>query len=184
MTLGTLFDAITWTESRWDQQRPVPIRLHRAHSTDGELGAPAFTHAFATSLDASPHSITSAARTVSCYHPLSVKNPRDCPECYGIGLKETRTDHYRYPMTLALARLSNMLRPRRQMHPFRLVMSLAEHGWVWQDAARSLGLYPDMAEALFLRALRQLHSRYQEGPVTVSWLHKSESQQHAEMLAS
>jgi len=35
-----------------------------------------------------------------------------------------------------------------------------------------------------LRALRQLYSRYEEGPVRISWIAKSESQQHAEAVAS
>ena len=192
MTLATIADAIEWAESRWDGQRTAPLRLHLAHFTDGALGAPAFTHSFAATLDVytddagNPAETTSAARTVSCYHPMLArgKTPYDCPECQGIGVKDVNVDRYRYPMTLALTRLARVVRPRRQPHPSRLVLVLAEHGWDWRAASRAIGVYPDMGEALMLQALRQLYGRYEEGPVRISWIAKSESQQHAEQLAS
>lgn len=183
MTLATLAEAIDWAASRWDGQRPAPIRLHRAHATDGALGAPAFTLAFERSLDESPRATSDAQRTASCHHPMLAvgKAPRDCPECFGLGVKDVRVDRYRYPMTLALSKLANSLRPRRQPHPYALALALATHSWDWRVAARSLDLHPDLAEALFLRALRQLHGRYEEGPVgRVSYLDRSESQRNAE----
>ena len=185
MTLATIYDAIEWAESRWDAQRTAPLRLHRAHATGGD-GAPAFSAAFARSLDESPRSTTMAAHTVSCFHPMLArgKTPYDCPECQGIGVKDVNVDRYRYPMTLALTRLARVVRPRRQPHPSRLVLVLAEHGWDWCAASRAIGVYPDMGEALMLQALRKLYSRYEEGPVRISWIAKSESQQHAEALAS
>ncbi len=184
MTFAVLSEAIEWTEARWDGQRPAPIRLHRAHATDGALGAPAFTIAFESALDGSPRQTTDAVRTSPCGHPLlGVGMPaRDCPECYGLGVKDVRSDRYRYPMTLALAKLSNTLRPRRQPHPYMLVLSLADHGWDWRAVARSYDVHQELMEALLLRAIRQLHSRYEEGPIP--YIHKSESQQHAEALAS
>jgi hypothetical protein len=183
MTFASLSEAIEWVEARWDQQRPAPIRLHRAHATDGALGAPAFTVAFAAALDGSPRSTVTDVRTVACFHPLlGGKEGRDCPECYGHGLKDAKVDRYRYPMTLALSRLSNSLRPRRQPHPYRLILSLADHGWDWRATSRAYDVHPDLMEALLLRALRQLHGRYEEGPVP--WIHKSESQQHAEALTA
>jgi len=187
MSLATLVEAIDWLEERWGGQRPAPIRLHRAHATDGALGAPAFTLAFEKALDGSPSQTSDATRTAPCAHPmLGVGLPaRDCPECYGLGVKDVQVDRYRYPMTLALAKLCNTLRPRRQQHPYRLILSLADHGWDWRATGRSLDMHPDLAEALLLRAIRQLHSRYEEGPIgRISYLDKSESQQHAEALAS
>jgi hypothetical protein len=46
-------------------------------------------------------------------------------------------------------------------------------------------VHPDLGEALFLRAIRQLHGRYEERPIgRVTWVDKSESQQRAETVAS
>ena len=181
MTFAGLTEAIDWTAARWDGQRPAPIRLHQAHSVDGALGGLMFTHSFAAALDGSPSVTSDAVRTVSCYHPLA-RRPFDCPECFGLGVKDVRVDRYRYPMTLALHKLRHVLRPRRQPHPLALILTLADHDWDWRATSRSLDVHPDTGEALLLRALRQLHSRYAEGPVR--WIDKSESQQHAEALAS
>lgn len=184
MTLATISEALDWVAQHWDGQRPAPVRLHRAHATDGALGAPAFTAAFAATLDGSLTATSDAQRTVHCGHPLSPLSARDCPECFGVGVKDVRVDRYRFPMSLALDRLSNTLRPRRQPHPFRLVLSLADHAWDWQAAARSLDMHPDLAEALFLRALRMLHGRYEEGPVRPTYRSdRSDSQRQAEAIA-
>lgn len=187
MTLATIADAIDWASARWDGQRTAPVRLHRAHATDGALGAPAFSLAFARSLDETPRATSAASRTVSCYHPMLATgmSPRDCPECLGLGIKDVAVDRYRYPMTLALSKLANSLRPRRQPHPYALILALATHGWDWRSTSRALDMHPDLGEALLLRALRQLHGRYEEGPVgRISWIDKSDSQQQAEALAS
>lgn len=181
MTFVTIIEAIDWTTARWDGQRPAPIRLHQAHSVDGALGGLMFTHAFGAALDGSPSATSDAVRTVPCYHPLA-RRPLDCPECFGLGIKDVRVDRYRYPMTLALSKLAKALRPPRQPHPLALVLTLADHGWDWRATSRSLDVQPDTAERLLLRAIRQLHSRYAEGPVR--WIDKSDSQQHAEALAS
>lgn len=182
MTFPTLADAIDWTVERWDQQRPAPLRLHQAHTTDGALGAPRFTHRFEVTLDESLESTTDATRTTRCFHPLlpRSKPERDCPECYGVGVKDVRVDRYKYAMTLALSRLAITLRPRRQPHPYKLICALADHGWDPHRTAQSLDMHYDLAEALLLRALRQLHSRYEEGPVRVKWTEKSQAQQQAE----
>jgi len=184
-TLDSLSEALDWVETRWGEQRPAPIRLHRAHATEGALGAPSFTLAFQKALDESPRATTDAARTVSCHHPLlSVgKSMRDCPECFGTSVKDVRVQRFRYPMTLALSRVANALRPRqdRMPHPYRTLMALAEHGWDAHGAARSLDLSWDAAEAHFLRSIRQLHLWYAEAPVgSVSYVDKSESQRNAE----
>ena len=182
--LSDLSEAITWARERWDRQRPVPVRLHEARTTEGALGAPRFSHAFASALDANPASVMTDAHTQPCGHPLLAGSQatRDCPECFGIGIKDVTVDRYRYPMTLALSRLSNALPVRRTYpHPYLAIVTLAEHGWDAHATARSLDLGWDMAEAHLLRSLRQLHSRYQEGPIArVSWVEKSSSQQNAE----
>ena len=182
MSLINLAEAIKWASERWDQQRAAPIRLHEAHTTDGALGAPRFTFAFAAALDGSVNATSDATRTAHCHHPMLAlgRDARDCPECYGLGVKDVNVDRYRFPMSRALSKLANTLRPRRQPHPYRLVVALAEHAWDWHATARSLAMHDDLAEALLLRALRQLHGRYEEGPVTVSYIDKSQSQQNAE----
>ena len=188
MTFVTITEAIDWTTARWDGQRPAPIRLHQAHSVDGPPGGLMFPHAFGAALDARDGDETvmrviHAPHTTPCYHPLSFTRPNDCPECFGVGLKDTTVARFQYPMTLALSKLARAPRliPSR-VHPLALVLTLADHGWDWRATSRSLDVQPDTAERLLLRAIRQLHSRYAEGPVR--WIDKSESQQHAEALAS
>jgi hypothetical protein len=183
MTFASLSEGIDWTRARWDQQRPVPMRLHEARTTEGALGAPPFTGAMHAALAGKPTSVTDALRTVDCYHPMLVKgmSPRDCPECYGLGLKDVRVDRFRFPMTLALHRLSKLLRQRRNPHPYWLILALADHGWDAHAAARALDLHWTLAEPLFLRAVRQLHDQYQEAPLPrTSWVDKSEAQRNAE----
>ena len=179
---ATLHDALRWAAERWDEQRPAPVRLHRAHSTEGALGAPMYTHAFAAALDGRPNAVTDATRTVPCYHPLLAAglSPRDCPECTGYGVKDVRVERYRYPMTLALSRLTKTLRQRRHPHPVRIVTALADHAWDAKATARSFDLPWDLAEALFLDALRKLHSRYEEAPVSKGgWVSLSDAQRNA-----
>jgi hypothetical protein len=85
-------------------------------------------------------------------------------------------------MTLALAKLSKVLRQRRHPHPYWLILTLAEHGWDAHATARALDLHYDLAEPLLLRAVRQLHEHYQEAPLPrTRWIDKSESQQRAEV---
>ena len=189
--MNSINDAISWAEARWDGQRTPPIRLHRAHATDGALGAPAMTHAFERMLDESPAAAGSVTVSTLCGHP-NRPHGAICAMCAiydgqgrpiaESGVYERTVARYRYPMTLALDKLSNTLRPRRQPHPYALILTLASHGWDWRASARSLDMGYDLAEASFLRALRQLHSRYQEAPI--GYLAKSESHQHAEALAS
>ena len=185
MTLATLSDAIDWARDRWANQRAVPTRLHTREEEGVGLG---FTPAFRAALDGKPNTVIASTRTQSCYHPLALNRPaRDCPECLGAGVKEVRSDLYAYPMTRALIKLRNGLASRRHPHPYGLVIVLASHGWLPQQAARALDIPWDRAEALFLMALRRLHNFYSEGPVdtrtyaprTVGWLEMSDSQRAA-----
>ena len=185
MTLASLAEAIEWARDRWDNQRSAPLRLH-THDTEG-IG-PFYSRSFASSLDASPASSATMTQTASCYHPLvrAGQSPLDCPECFGLGVKEVRRDLYLYPMTRALTRLRDSLGPERQPHPYHLVILLAGQRWDARRVADDIGIHWDRAEALFLMALRRLHSHYAEGPVSTqrtSWLEKSASQQAAETAA-
>jgi hypothetical protein len=182
-TFASLDEAIVWVRDRWDGQRTVPLRLHESRTTEGELGAPRFSHGFINALDGSPAAVSTEGRTQSCGHPLLAGRPsRDCPECYGAGVKEVRLNLYRYPMTLALSRLARSLPVnRRQPHPYLTIATLAEHDWDARSTVRSLAMSWDAGEAHLLRCLRQLHSRYQEGPVPrVGWVDKSDAQRSAE----
>lgn len=184
MTLATLSEAIEWAERHWSEQRPVPVRLHQARTTDGALGGPMYTHAFAAALGGSVNTTTYVKASATCHHPMLRPGlpSRDCPECYGTAIKDVQVDRYAYPMSRALSKLSNVLRPRRQPHPYRLVTALADHGWDARVTARSLDMHHDLAEPLLLRALRQLHSRYEASPVRIPHHDKSESQQRAEAV--
>ena len=184
MTLATLAEALDWAEKHWESRNP-PVKLVDGRQTEGELGGLAFTPAFARHLDAHPNQTILEDRSVACYHPTLPKgqDPHECHECFGTGTKQHRTLRYRWPMWRACAKLQNALRPRNQPHPYHLVLLLAAHGW---DARRAAGHMPwDYAEAAFLRALRQLHGRYEEGPVDTrtygpgGWISLSESQQNA-----
>lgn len=180
MSLPTLPEAIAWIESRWAGQRPVPMRLH-TRGTEGRftvqgaessrtygnagterLGSPPFSPAFMAALTGS------AAATMT----VTVTTVDDT------GVSERSVDRYRYPMTLALKRLSRMPNPSDEPHPYYVVVALAAYNWNIEMAARAFRI-PD---ATILRAIRQLHSRYEEGPIgRPSWVDKSESQQRAEV---
>ena len=213
MKLATLDEAILWARDRWANQRAVPSRLHSGdvepHSltTDAEgctclsctrspdedgTGALAFTTSFASAIEGKHHATTDAPRTVPCYHPTLRIGARvmDCPECGGLGVKDSRTTVYMYPMTLALNRLSTAVYNRRQPHPYGLIVVLAAHGWRAKEAAAILAIPWDRAEALFLMGLRKLHDKYREGPIAArptttyasgsgSWVDLSESQRAA-----
>jgi hypothetical protein len=187
MTFASLSEAIEWTASHWPEQRPVPTRLH-TRETEG-VGL-FFAPAFAAALDGSDEAYTSMRGPMSCYHTtlaigMSVLN---CPECFGTGVKDHASDRYLYPMGRALRRVHNSLGSPRQPHPYLLILELAAHDWRPRDAAAGMGLGWDRAEALFLMALRRLHSHYSAGPVSTrtsgpSWVDKSDSQRAAETAA-
>lgn len=186
-SFATLQDAIEWAQSHWHENRVAPDRINQAHVTDGALGGLRYSKGFIRTMDASPTDTTDAERMGQCYHPLLPigRDLRDCPECQGSGLKMIATDRYRYPMWKALMALQNALRPRRQPHPYQLILDLVEHHWDARAAARADGLPWDLAEALYLRALRQLHGRYEQGPVgRPSRIDKSDSQRMAEVNAA
>lgn len=169
--------ALSWIRDRWHGQRPIPLVLHQSHETEGALGAPPFTHRFQAALDGSAEAYATVTMTTQCGHPLLVRgSDRDCPECFGAGIKNVRVDRYCYPMSRALSRLRGF---RGQPHPVTTLLTLAEHGWDVTSTARTLGIDAPR----ILRAIRQLHSQYEEGPITTqtsgSWVDLSEAQQNA-----
>ena len=187
MTLATLADAIDWARSRWDNQRTPSLKLHKWETEGvGLYYSPPFAHA----LDAPIHASAEITTTVNCYHPLLFRgqSPLDCPECQGHGIKDVRVHRYLYPMSVALNRLHNGLRPPRQPHPYQLVIHLAAHNWQPRAAAETTGMPWDRAEPLFLMSLRRLHAYYSEGPMRTTtsaptWIDKSDSQRAAETAA-
>ncbi len=177
--LRSLDDALDWLRDHWDEQRPAPIRLHEARTTDGALGGPRYSGAFAATLSWRPSDVRKVQVTAICGHPMSHGRTEDCPECSGSGVKDVEVDRYPYPMTTALARLAHVV-PGRHLHPVALVFLLAEHGWSYRLIRRLLPYPADLTEALTLRAIRQLHDRYEAGPVAKpGWTDLSESQQQA-----
>jgi hypothetical protein len=102
--------------------------------------------------------------------------------CHGTGYKQATRARYRWPMLRAFAKLLNA---RNDMpnhpHPAALVVTLAGANWDVALATTRINRPAEVAEALFLRAIRQLHGRYEEGPIgRVSWVDKSDSQRTAE----
>lgn len=185
--LVSLSEALEWLESHWHENRAAPSRLHDGHTTDGALGGLRYSPNFASVIGSRPRDTVADERTAQCYHPMLriAVNLRNCPECHGSGLKTVKTDRYRYPMWRALLGLQNALRPRRQPHPYTLILDLAAHNWNARLAAHSKDLPWNLAESLYLRAIRQLHGRYEQGPVgRVSWVDRSDSQRAAEVSAA
>jgi hypothetical protein len=192
--LASLRSAIEWTRARWDENRIAPLRLHES-GTDGALGGLRYAKLFTAILMAHPDSRIDEERSVPCAHTLR-RGTELCPTCsvrdeHGrpmteTGVMQTTTERYRYPMWRALARLRNALPySRLGLHPYQLVVGLAAHGWDPRATARSFDLPWDLAEAAMLRSIRQLASRYEEGPVArrVPFTELSESQQRAEAVA-
>lgn len=183
--------ATAWLAKAWMTLPVPPVRLH-SREVDGQLG-PSFTPAFARILNGSAHDTEVSHETDTCYHPrLADKgDPRACPDCGGDAVHTVTRHRYRSPMASALARLSRVSRPSvGTPAPAEFVLGLAVHGWDWQRAAIFLDLAPVSAdhaktvEAQFLLAIRQLHSRYSEGPIErPSYIDRSESQRAAEDAA-
>lgn len=185
MSLGSLDEAIAWVRDRWQLQRTPPTRLHSRETEGvGLFYSPRFGH----SLDAPIDAHSSISGTVNCYHPLIAArmSPHDCPECLGMGIKQHRSERYLWPMSFALTRLHASLGAGNQVHPYALVIYLAEHDWDARATAASMELDYGQASVLFLVALRRLHGFYAEGPTptrTTTWIQKSDSQRAAETAA-
>jgi len=185
--LPTLQTALDWLERHWDGRNP-PYTLN-VHDTDGELGGLAYSKAFESYLSATPNQTTIDSRTVTCHHPTLPKGraEKDCDECWGTAVKQVQSLRYRWPMWRAITKMQNALRPRNEPHPYALILVLARYDWSPQKAATELGLPWEYAEASFLRAIRQLHGRYEEAPVdtrrtathAAPWTELSISQQNA-----
>ena len=177
--LRSLDEALEWLRDHWNEQRPAPLRLHEARTTDGALGGPRYSGAFQAVLSWNPGQSRKVVATQICAHPMSHGRTDECPECQGAGVKDVETERYPYPMSTALARLTHVL-PGRHVHPVALVFLLAENGWSYRIVRRLLPYAEDLTEALTLRAIRQLHDRYEAGPVArPGWIDLSDSQRAA-----
>lgn len=181
MTFTSLSEAIEWAEARW-HERPAPIRLH-ARDIDGQLGLQ-YSRPFARLLSAHPNQTHEAEMTEPCYHPTirAGQSIRECPACSGMGVKTALREVWDYPMWRACERLAKDRATRPHLPtPGLLVERLAEHRWRPMAAAYNLGLPWDLAEPLFLMALRKLRGYYTDAPIPRrSWVDLSESQQNAE----
>lgn len=173
--MSTLSDAIDWLRARWDGQRTAPPRL-TVHDTDGELGGLRYSGAFAAALSWKPGEARRMDVTIECGHPLNGGQSARCLECDGLNVKTVQADRYTYPMTQALLRLR---RAQGNPHPLGVIYALAEFGWRPRVVEQVTGA----DQGVQLRAIRQLHGRYEAGPVVVAWTSKSESQQAAEVAA-
>lgn len=178
--LPTLDVAVEWLRDHWDEQRPAPIRLHDARQTEGELGGLPYSGEFVAALSWSPGEVRRVSMTGLCPHPMTHGRGEDCPECQGTGVRDVTVDRYTYPMTMALARLAHVVAPRLWPHPLAMIFTLAEHGWSTRLVRRLLDAPPDLFEVLMLRAIRQLHDRYQAAPIPKpGWVDLSDSQRSA-----
>lgn len=173
--MSTLPDALDWLRARWDGQRTAPERIHAARVIDSG-GAPEWSPQFTNVLSWRPGQARRMEVTIGCGHPLNGGKAYQCPECDGAGVKTVLSDRYLFPMTVALIRLR---RAQGRPHPLRVVYALAFFGWRPEVVEQVTGC----DAATQLRAIRQLHGRYEAGPMTLGWLDKSESQQNAEVAA-
>jgi hypothetical protein len=190
MTLRSLDDAIEWLRSVWNDERPVPYKLHdlRTHS-QGELGTPWMTAAFITWVTARSDDKSDIIETVTCpnpaHHDGDWRASVSCGICLGIGTYEVERLRYRYPLWRALRSLER--KPaNRPGHPAPLVIvaQLATCGWSSLYAHRLSNVETPLAwevyEALALMAIRDLHQRYAIAPIPARrWTALSESQQNA-----
>lgn len=195
--LPTLEAALDWIERHWDMRTP-PQQLTRPE-TEGELGGLALSKAFEQFLSATPNQTVDEVVTAPCLHwsrpPGGLCGACGVRDGSGRVIAETGTYQkavlrYRWPMWRAVTRLQNALRERNQPHPYALILSLAAAGWDARQAAQTVGLPWDYAEAAYLRAIRQLHGRYEEVPIStrrnvtraqgsIVWTELSESMQKA-----
>lgn len=194
--LPTIDNALLWLMAHWDE-RVAPLRLHSS-ATDG-IGL-AFSPAFAQLLDAHPGQLLQQTEQRACEH-WNRKPGELCFQCAIFdgsgkpiaesGVYQKRVLVYRYPFWRAMTKMQNALPMRRSYpHPYTGVLRLAEYGFDWHKTAEALSLPLDFAEAYFLSIVRQLHGRYEEGPIdtrrsrtygggSYSWTEISESQQRA-----
>lgn len=191
---SSLAAAIRWAQSAWSTLPQPPLRLHDRDIEElSQLGSHRFSSPMWRILNSTPWDEEVIDETVTCFHPrLFVRDdPKACPDCRGDNVTTVTRRRYVSPMAAALARLAKVPRPSDGTpSSLILVLALSECDWSVWKAGRLLGLEPvsedhyKTQEAMFLLALRRLHSRYSSGPVPkVGWVSKSESQQRAEDAA-
>jgi hypothetical protein len=184
--LATLPLALEWLRSHVDELADVPIRLHdHAVGDKDALGAPRFSGAFWHRLVGSAYATHVARLEESCYHPM--KHQAECPECFGTNVKTTQRDVYDRPLSAAMVSLAKIPAPSLGTpSPVQYILALLQAGLVIEPAAYLVRIpivsadHRLTVEAMFLRAIRQLHSRYSSGPIGgPKWTDMSESQRNA-----
>lgn len=168
MSLATLNDGLTWLAEHVGELGEVPLRLH--DRAIGDDGAPRLSAAFLAYLTQTPFATTWSTETRACdqQHPFGSV----CWKCGNQLTYSVTREMYRFPLAAALERLSNV-RPAAPTHvsPFILTVKLIACDLDANRAARELDIAPisedhrKVVEALFLSAIRQLHSRWSSGPI-------------------
>lgn len=187
--LATYADAIEWLKLHWEP-REIPVRLHTVQSEGWGLF---FTVPFVRFLDAQPHEAGRMVEAHICRHVRNASDSTwDCPDCHGMGVYDASVTRFRYPMWRAMRKLSahDKANPPRPGLPSmtECILGLVVHEFDGRRAARAMvgsterGQW-ELAEPLFLLAIRRLFQRYEKGPVRVAWTDKSEAQQNAEVAA-
>jgi hypothetical protein len=188
---ATLASGLVWLRKSWDTLPVPPVRIHVREIEDGSrLGAHRFSAPMWRIITGRATDEYDATESVMCGHPrLASCSAFDCPDCLGAGFYEHCVRRYRSPMAAALYRLSNV--PKRGgIAPIDYILALYVMAWDVHRAAGLLELRPvseDHAatiDAMFLLAIRQLHSRFSAGSVArIGWVEKSDAQRNAEDAA-
>lgn len=187
--LPTYADALEWLQEHWTP-REVPAQIN-THVNEG--WGLFFTLPMERHLDAKPSDLGNVTEARNCSHPRNTTgNVWECPDCQGMEVYQSTATRYRFPMWRAMEKLSAFDRanPPRPGLPgaTACIYALVIHSFDGRKAARHViasterGSW-EVAEPLFLMAIRRLFGRYEEGPVQMGWVSKSEAQRNAEVAA-
>lgn len=189
MTLPDLHAAIRWFAPLW-YDRDFPTRLH-VHDVepDSILGSPKLAPKFLAYLAASASDVTTVNETRTCRHPRLDRDASawECPDCGGAGVYLAERRLFRDPIAAAIENLRRHPAPwpRGQIPAAALVVELAGCGFRLPVLAERLGMRVEVLAEFALLALRQVRSRYLDGPPTsVSWIDKSDAQRGAELAGT
>ena len=173
--LPTLASGIAWLSEHLDELADIPYRLHdHAVGDKDAFGAPRFSGAFWHRLVGSAFSFHEVKTSMSCHHPQLPPggDPRQCDECYGIGVKDVTRDEYDKPLSAAMVALSHEPAPSTGTpQPIAYIVALLVSGMDIDQASRRVGIpivsadHRLTVEAMFLRSIRKLYGRFRSGPV-------------------
>lgn len=183
----TLATAIDGLRDRWDEQRPVPIRVHVAEVQPADLlGSPKFSPSFWAYLSGGSYAWHWVDTTTTCRDVTP-----DCFLCQGQGFYTFPRRAWNYPLGMALEKLAHDRAPVAVTWPApaALIMLLAWSNWDVTAGAERAGhriLSPDhrlTVEAAFISAIRQLAALYSPWAPDKRRIEKSEAQISAEDAA-